>query len=177
LSTWTEQDQDPRFLVETTLGRLLRWLRLMGLAADLAPRVPPAAPPGAVVLTRRRALGGRRGVVVVRRDDLEGQLAQLRDETGLMPRSERLFTRCLVCGQEVEAITREQAAGLVPDYTLHTARRFTRCHGCGRVYWPGSHGQRAAELLARVWGEGWDKDGRLEPPQRRGQARIGKCKY
>ncbi len=142
-------EQAPRFLVERTLGRLARWLRLLGWDAELVDRVPPAGQGGWVVLTRRRALAGRPGVVLVAADDWQTQLAQLIRELGLVPRPEMRFTRCLDCNQPVAPLEREQAMGLVPEHVLHTAPHFTRCRGCGKVYWPGSHGQRAeAELEA-----------------------------
>lgn len=134
-------------LTERMLGRLARWLRLLGYDAPLLERPPVRIPPGAALLTRRRRLAGRPGVFLVTADRLGDQLAQVVGELGLRPDPSRLFSRCLECNLPVEAMTREQAAGLVPDHTLATAPHFKRCPGCGRVYWPGSHGQRALDLL------------------------------
>ncbi len=143
---------EPAFLLERHLGRLARWLRLLGYDAALLQRPPAVVPPGRVLLTRRRRLRGRRGVVWVAADRLEDQLRQVMSELDLRPSSARRFSRCLDCNRPVEPVPREEVAGLVPDYVLHTAERFTRCPGCGRVFWPGSHGRRAAERLARILG-------------------------
>ncbi len=139
-----------RLWVEPELGRLARWLRLLGYDAPLK-RAPWSRPaPGEALLTRRRRLAGRPGVVVVLADRLDGQLAQVRGELALTPDPARFFSRCLACNLPVEPLVREQARGLVPEHTFHTAESFTRCPGCGRIFWPGSHGERARERLAKL---------------------------
>lgn len=143
-----------QLLCERMLGRLARWLRLLGHDAPVLGRPPARVPPGAALLTRRVCLAGRPGVVFVRHDRLEDQLAQVASELGLAVDPARLFSRCLDCNLPVEAVPRDEAAGLAPDYTLATAEAFTRCPGCGRVFWPGSHGQRAWAKLEEMLGKG-----------------------
>ncbi len=143
-------DQVPKFLVERTLGRLARWLRLLGWDARLVERVPPAGREGWVVLTRRRALAGRPGMLVVKSDLLDNQLVQVLNELDLEPRPEQLFSRCLDCNQQVVVISKAEAMTLVPEHVLHTAPRFTRCPQCGKVFWPGSHGLRAKARLEKI---------------------------
>ena len=139
-------------LVDRMLGRLATWLRMLGWDAPLVDNPPARLGLGQVLLTRRRAWRGRPGVVFIEHDRVADQLAQVRDALGLELDQQRLFTRCLRCNVTVEPISREQAAGLVPDYTAATAAGFTRCPKCGRVYWPGSHGQRALATLQSIFG-------------------------
>jgi hypothetical protein len=129
------------------LGRLATWLRILGYDAPLLQRPPVFLPPGAWLLTRRQRLVGRPGTLLVRHDRLDDQLGQVLGELGLRPDPDRWFSRCLRCNRVVEPLTRQAAQGLVPDYTLATAEGFTRCPGCGKVYWPGSHGQRAGDKI------------------------------
>jgi uncharacterized protein with PIN domain len=143
-------DQAPIFLVERTLGRLARWLRMLGWDARLAERVPPAGREGLVVLTRRHALADRPGILFVSSDMLEDQLAQVLGELSLEPEPEKLFSRCLDCNRLVVVITRDEAIPLVPEHILHTSPRFTRCPQCGKVFWPGSHGARAGAKLEKI---------------------------
>jgi uncharacterized protein with PIN domain len=140
-------------LTERTLGRLARWLRLLGYDAPLLERPPVRVPPGAVLLTRRASLAGRPGVLLIKSDHLREQLPQVVKELGLALDPARLLSRCLDCNLPIEPITREQAAGLVPDYTLAIAPCFTRCPGCGKVFWPGSHGQRALRQIQEMLGK------------------------
>jgi len=135
------------------LGRLARWLRMLGYDAAVVARPPLRVAPGEILLTRRSNLGGREGVFFVRHDSVRDQLRQVVQTLGLKIEPERFFTRCLDCNLPVEALGKEEAAGLVPDFTLHTAARFTRCPGCGKVFWPGSHGERAARELKGILGE------------------------
>ena len=141
-----------RLLCDSMLGRLARWLRLLGWDAPLLTRPPLRPAPEEVLLTRRRRLAGRPGVLLVEGDKVAEQLAQVVGELGLEVRPRRIFTRCLDCNRPVEPVDREEVMGLVPDHTLHTAPSFTRCPACGRVFWPGSHGQRARRLLAEMLG-------------------------
>jgi uncharacterized protein len=141
-----------RLLCERMLGRLARWLRLLGYDAPLLLEPPRRLAEDEVLLTRRQRLQGRPRVVFIAHDRLEDQLRQVTSELGLRPDPQRFFSRCLDCNLSVEPIDRGQAAGLVPDYVLDTAPAFTRCPGCGRIFWPGSHGQRAVQRLAAILG-------------------------
>ena len=141
-----------RLLCDSMLGRLARWLRLLGYDAPQPKRLPVQAAPGEMLLTRRRAWQGRPGVVFIRHDHLEDQLKQVLTDLELTPEPSQIFSRCLDCNVPVEPLAREDAAGRVPDYILDTAEGFTECPICGRVFWPGSHGKRAKERLNNILG-------------------------
>lgn len=138
----------PVLLVEESLGRLATWLRLLGYDAPLLKRPPALVPPGAWLLSRRRALAGRPGVVFILSSRLEEQLPQVLAHLGGPPPADLMFSRCARCNLAVRPVPRQEVAGVVADHTLALAEGFTRCPGCGRVYWPGSHGQRARARLA-----------------------------
>ena len=146
------QPRPLRILVEPTLGRLARWLRLVGCDAPVIQRPPPRPGPGQVLLTRRRAWQGRAGVLVVESDHLPAQLRQVVGWLGLRPGEADWFSRCVDCNQPVEPISREEAASQAPDYVLGQAREFKRCPVCGKVFWPGSHGARARRLWEEMLG-------------------------
>lgn len=139
--------------MEGMLGRLARWLRMIGYDAAVVPRPPLRVAPGEILLTRRRDLVKGERVFFVRHDLVRDQLRQVVQTLGLKIDPERFFTRCLDCNLPVKSIGKTEAAGLVPDFTLHTAASFTRCPGCGKVFWPGSHGERAARELKGILGE------------------------
>lgn len=132
------------------LGRLVTWLRILGLDTEEVDAPWARVPEGQVLLTRRTRLRGRPGVFFVAHDRLEDQLRQVVRGLGIKIDPARLFTRCLRCNSLVASITKQEAVDLVPEYTLHTAESFSQCPGCGRVYWPGSHGERALRLLDRL---------------------------
>jgi uncharacterized protein with PIN domain len=84
---------------------------------------------------------------LIRHDDVDGQLDDVLDrfDPDLAP-----WTRCLRCGSPLEDATAEEVAPLVEAGTRRTYRRFSRCTGCGRVYWRGAHGRRLEEIIDRA---------------------------
>ena len=139
-----------RFLCERMLGKLARWLRLLGEDAPLLDKPRLSLGPDEVLLTRRLSLKNRPGVLFVERDRLEDQLGQVLSELQLTPDAGRFFSRCLECNVLVEPLARERAEGLVPDFTLETAESFTQCPQCKKVFWPGSHGERAQTIISDI---------------------------
>lgn len=153
-----------RFLVDEMLGRLSRWLRVLGYDAEWARGVEDgalltrAASEGRVLLTRDTLLMERRAVrrgcvtaVLIRGDRVIDQLRQLRQELGLRRQAE---ARCLVCNVRLEPLGRVEAAARVPPYVSQTQRSFRECPRCGRVYWRGTHwGRMDRELRDAGYGD------------------------
>jgi uncharacterized protein with PIN domain len=140
------------------LGTLARWLRFFGYdAAFQGPEVPDeavlrrATEQGRWLLTRDRELAacGPR-TVLVRAEDLEGQIVEVCSRLGLSPRATLTDARCAECNGELREASREEVAALVPPYVQRTAGRFSRCTGCGRMYWPGTHSERILQTMDRV---------------------------
>jgi uncharacterized protein with PIN domain len=135
------------------LGRLASWLRLMGYdAAFLADTddvavMRQARAESRLILTRDRGLAARRGVraILIDSQNLEEQLAQVKDEIGLP--SEPVVPRCSVCNTQLLPLSHEAARDRVPPYIWRTQREFTHCPGCRRVYWPGTHWQAIRRQL------------------------------
>ena len=165
-----ELSPDPLFLVDKTVGRLARWLRVLGYDAAW---VPSASPPdllrrareeSRILLTRDTLLVRRRDVnrgvvraVLVRHDLLVDQLCQLRDELGLRPRGD---PRCMVCNGALQTIEREAVQDRVLPYVAATETDFRHCPACDRVTWPATHWQRMMRTLEQA--------GFYQPSQARG---------
>ncbi len=154
--------EPPAFLVDAMLGKLARWLVLMGYdasspgsrASDLE-LLSRAQRERRVFVTRDRRIPPVAGVARILIDDprLEAQLAQVFAKTGLTPDPSRWFTRCAECNHPLEALTREAALPSLPPKARELATVYRRCASCARVYWDGTHVERAKEKLAR-WGFG-----------------------
>lgn len=141
----TMSEEPLRLLADGMLGRLARWLRLLGYDTayeanaddlDLARR---ARAEGRVLLTRDRALAGRRGLrtLLIASERLEEQVHQVRQALG--PPPSPALSRCSLCNLPLTPVEPEEIADQVPPYVLQTQERFSRCPGCGRVYWAGTH--------------------------------------
>jgi uncharacterized protein with PIN domain len=138
-------DRPLRLLADGMLGKLAKWLRLLGydtaydnaaVDPDLAHR---ARAEGRVLLTRDRELAARRGLrtLLIQSEVLEEQVREVQDALGLPPGP--ALSRCAVCNTVLEPASPDDVADRVPPYVLRTQREFRRCPGCGRVYWPGTH--------------------------------------
>jgi uncharacterized protein with PIN domain len=140
-----EPGSAPRFVVDAMLGRLARWLRVLGYdalyssGADDAALVRRALAEERILLTRDVELARRRGVrVILISDDRIGP--QLREIVEILHLSaHEAFSRCINCNAPLVEFDRARARDLVPPYVFATQTRFRRCAECGKVYWRGSH--------------------------------------
>lgn len=151
--------EPPRILADCMLGRLAKWLRLMGYdtayhnaATDLE-LARRARSEGRVLVTSDRELARRRGLrtILVRSQVLD---EQVREVCNVLPRpAARLTARCALCNQQLEAATRDEISHLLPSYVLRTHDEFQRCPGCGRIYWPGSHFEAISAQIRQFFPE------------------------
>jgi uncharacterized protein with PIN domain len=145
----------PRFAADAMLGRLARWLRVLGFDTTWQAHVPDetlvrrALAEGRTVLTRDRRLPEEWTLVpvcVLQAEDLRGQLAELGPRFALAAHA-RPFSRCNRCNEPLEPATAEEVAARVPERVRATHREFLRCPRCARIYWAGSHVARMRALL------------------------------
>jgi uncharacterized protein with PIN domain len=148
-----------RFVCDAMLGSLARWLRLFGfdcLYAGVTLADPEVAALARAderwLLTRDRALAavGPPRTLLIRADRLDAQLGEVFQRLALAPAPTLAAARCAECNGELAAVEARAVAGQVPPYVLATAARFRRCLACGRVYWPGTHGERIARRMEQV---------------------------
>ena len=148
----------PRFLADAMLGRLARWLRLLGFDTAYAAELPDsdlvrrALDEERWILTRDRALPVEwrvSGIFVLDSETLADQLRDVVQAFGLAPRV-RPFSRCGECNAPLAAASRAEVAAEVPPRVLARARELRRCPGCGRVYWRGSHTARMKAVMDRI---------------------------
>jgi len=135
-----------RFAADRMLGRLARWLRVLG--HDVAYGRHLGGRSLAACARRERRLLLTRDTRLVRDPHLPPHLflasddfrEQLRQVAAAVPlRSGAPFGRCLDCNRRLDEVRREDVGGRVPAYVLATATRFRRCGRCGRLYWPATH--------------------------------------
>lgn len=145
------------FLADAMLGRLAKWLRLLGFDTLYAGRrsdhqlAALARAEGRILLTRDREMTRRRGIRCLYVDSqlLEEQLAQVIADLGLsLPHSGG--ARCPQCNEPLAAISRTEARPCVPAYVWKTHSLFHRCPACHKVYWPGSHWEHIQATIDRV---------------------------
>jgi uncharacterized protein with PIN domain len=146
------------FVVDSMLGALAKYLRIMGYDAAYQPhytdqRIRELVGEGRVLLTRSRERATRyENSIIVDRDLVRDQLAVVDTTVGLDRNQERYFRRCIRCNSPLEKAEDEVAREQAPDYVFTTQRdRILFCPSCRRCYWPGTHRERMAAIL-RGWG-------------------------
>jgi len=148
-----------RFVVDTMLGRLARWLRAMGYdtlyvgPAEDRRLLQLAATEDRILLTRDgklARLAGPRGCLI-QADRVDGQLAETVEKLALAPHETLWLSRCLECNATLGPRQKAALSGLIPDHIFATQTEFMGCPGCGRVYWSGSHSDRILARLARLF--------------------------
>ena len=151
----------PRFLADCNVGRLARWLRVLGYDAVYEPLLPDAQivaralAEGRVLLTRdadmmqRKVIaGGAVRALLLRNDRVQDQVRQVLTELALEP--VQPLSRCLDCNAELEPRAKAAVAGRLPPYVYATQERFSECPQCARVFWPGTHWERMRERIAAL---------------------------
>lgn len=148
--------EEPSFFADVMLGRLARWLRILGYDTryerdfDDGALVGACETEGRILLTRDSAMTLRstraRMIFMASEKPLE-QVRQLARACGVRISVERIFTRCTWCNGALEIVPAEAAAGRVPPYVLSTNRQFRRCPVCDKLYWRGTHHDRFIDLV------------------------------
>jgi uncharacterized protein with PIN domain len=143
-----------KFIVDGMLGRLAKWLRILGYDTAFSPNLDDnqlvrlARAEGRLLLTRDRGLARRRGVqcLLIESHHLEEQLDQILAELPLT--GEHPFSRCPVCNTPLQKVEKPELEGRVPPHIFRTHKDFSLCPNCDKIYWPGTHWARMREKLA-----------------------------
>jgi uncharacterized protein with PIN domain len=146
------------FFADAMLGRLARWLRMLGYDTAYEEVISDGSLISRVVteqrwlltrdryLVQRKVLRGHHTLIVS--DHLQDQLRQLQSELHVdLDLSDKTASRCASCNSILRAIPHEKAALTVPTYVASLHPRFVQCPNCGRIYWPGTHW---THMLARL---------------------------
>lgn len=147
-----------KFAVDCMLGRLAKWLKILGFDTVFFNRIEDQALldlsriEGRILLTRDHNLRDRTREVpalLVESDDWRDQLHQVVATYGLRDRI-RPWSRCLVCNSRLREIEPERARNLVPPHVLQSSRGFALCTECGRVFWQGTHHAHMERKLEEI---------------------------
>jgi uncharacterized protein with PIN domain len=149
-----------RFILDGHLGKLARYLRLVGVdatcpadasdraLADLANRER------SILLTRDQALLKRRVVThgyFVRETDANRQLQEILRHFG--PLTLAPFTRCVRCNAALRDVVKSAIDATLPKRTRDAYEEFRACSECGRIYWKGSHWKRLERIVDAARGD------------------------
>ncbi len=137
----------PKFVVDVHLGRLSKYLRLMGFdtffeeQANDSRIIKISMEENRTILTRDRNLLKNKKVsrgYWIRSQNPKIQLKEVIqkfDLVGLI----KPFTRCLECNNIVVKVPKTDVFEELEHKTREYYTEFWKCPGCNRIYWEGSH--------------------------------------
>ena len=150
--------RSPAFVLDTNLGRLARYLRLLGFdclyqndydddtVATIADREQRT------VLTRDRALLQRRIITrgyFVREVRPRLQVKEVLTRFDLY-RLVAPFSRCIRCNGALQDVDKQSIEARLEPKTRKYFESFMRCSDCGQIYWQGSHHARSLRLIEEL---------------------------
>jgi len=158
------------------LGRLAKWLRLLGYDTLYYPRIEDreilriARADNRILLTRDTRLVKIRDLqnisdyrtqhmsprdseygikyFFVNENNYFGQLKEIISAFNLKDFS--IMSRCAICNSSIENISKNEVKGHIPEYIYRTSDVFKQCSGCGKLYWKGTHPEKFREKLAEI---------------------------
>ncbi|MDH3364553.1 MAG: Mut7-C RNAse domain-containing protein [Thermoplasmata archaeon] len=139
----TDTDDRPRFVADSMLGSLARWLRMLGYDTTYGKHLDDdeiarlASTENRHILTRDKELANRPGATYVEHDDLDSQLRLVCGDHGLLFDEEAI--RCSACNGDLADVAKDEVSEQVPEGALESNDKFWRCEACGKIYWRGSH--------------------------------------
>jgi uncharacterized protein with PIN domain len=148
----------PRFLVDRMLGRLVKWLRILGYDSEYLPQLSPQGlmregrRQGRLILTRDTHFLRQKNLpsfVFIGADHFRDQLRQVVETCQLDP-TRFLFTRCSECNVLLDVIEKEKIHARVPAYVWETQSEFRQCPECHRLYWGATHKEHVQAELRRM---------------------------
>ena len=157
-------NEELKFIADGMLGKLTRWLRILGYDVEFKPYeedeklLDLAKKTGKVLLTSDIELYKKavklniKAFLVNGKSEVEN-LAKISEKFSLNLDIEEVEeTRCPKCNFKLKMVSPEEVRDKVPKTTLKTYKEFWVCTNpkCGKVYWQGSHWKKIGKTLKEV---------------------------
>ena len=151
----TEPLRKTRFILDAHLGKLAKYLRMLGFDTlyrnDFGDEeiIDIAVSEKRIILTRDKLLLKSKKVshgYYVRATEKHEQLIEVVKKFDLI-RQFRSFTRCMTCNAELIPKTKEEILDKIDADTARIFKEFFYCPYCDKVFWKGSHFERMEEMI------------------------------
>jgi len=147
-----------RFVVDGMLGKLARWLRMMGHDVEYSNCMEDselltiAKKNHRILLTRdfdlyQHAVGKEIDAFYVEGQTERERLAELATRFGIRLEIDMATSRCPKCNSPVKPVSKKEVASRVEKNTFEHYAEFWECPECGQVYWQGAHWIKIRETL------------------------------
>jgi len=141
-----------KFILTKEVGRLCKWLRILGFDAEyfsednLATLIIKALKENRIIVTRKKKIDDLK-VIRVYANDVKEQLREVLTQLELKPDEDKMFTRCVICNKTLEKVEKEKIKEKVPLYVYQTQNEFYQCPSCRRIYWQGTHWGNVKKII------------------------------
>ncbi|MCM8817561.1 MAG: Mut7-C RNAse domain-containing protein [Candidatus Omnitrophica bacterium] len=151
-------DESIKFIADGMLGRLARWLRLIGYdteyfsGKDKYFLAYKARNEKRIVLTRDRkfVLQHKSISILIESENLLSQLKEVKRKLNLSFNRDRFFSLCSICNQPLEPKNLSDVVNQVPPYVAKTQKNFSQCKKCGRIYWQATHWEKMLNFIKEL---------------------------
>lgn len=147
-----------RFIIDSHLAKLARYLRMLGFDTlhenhyEDSEITEIAVRERRIVLSRDRGLLMRRDIThgrYVRNTEPRKQLQEIVDWLDLSS-SMTPFTRCIHCNGLLHEVNKDSIADQIKADTRQYYQQFWQCDGCRQIYWKGSHYQKMEKIISSL---------------------------
>ncbi len=151
-----------KFIVDHNVGKLARWLRMMGFDSvfftgeDDSLMVKQALAEDRIILTRdtgimlrRMVTSGRVKAILLKTESAEEQIRRLVAELDLK-KPAKPFSLCLEDNTPLLPAAHDDVKDRVPPYVFKTQTQYMECPVCRRVYWRGTHWLAMLRRLEKI---------------------------
>jgi uncharacterized protein len=153
-----DRSSEIRFAAEMTLGKLSKWLRILGFdtvyAANLAGEKLIDTARDRILLTRTKRIRNMKIAkerIFITSNCPSEQRREVVLALGITKKDIRPFSRCIQCNASIRLVEKNTVRGKVPDYIWETRDTFHTCRHCRRIYWSGSHIRRSRDIIHRLF--------------------------
>lgn len=144
-----------KFVCDAMLGKLARYLRILGLDADHTggAGLPEhfnndVGPP--YFLTRRTKGIHYDRAIIIKSEKTPDQIREIREIIRPYINPQDIMNRCIECNVGLVDVKKIDVEQLVPEFIFHRYRVFRMCPRCRKIYWEGSHAEGMAELVREI---------------------------
>lgn len=147
--------RNPTFICDVHLGRLCRYLRMLGFDTAYSNRFSPTNLIEQSIAEKRILLSKSYRLTHypkverayrIRSSDPEEQIKDLICHLSLADLADP-FTRCLNCNSELQSVQKSEVREQLQPNTAKYYDEFLRCPSCNKLFWEGSHYEHMLEFI------------------------------
>ncbi len=151
--------QEQSFALDAHLGKLARWLRMLGYDVTYDPQVTDTnlleegRKHDRIIITRdkelfQKAIKTNLNAILLKNDKITKQLkeiaSRLKISLELNPK------RCSICNGILVKVQKRLLTQKVPERSLKAYKEFWECQNCGKIFWPGIHWKNISKTLQKI---------------------------